>query len=343
MQRVAGDGADLWNGVPGLGQKRDRRAPQVIEPQMLGLLRLRQIGIAFRAQAACDHMGRPPLAQFLVVSLGEPRAAIGPGQNIRPDPIHAVQHPPKGLRNVDRHTRLGFVLAQAGRLALIVGPPQADQVAIPLPGMQRQNQRLLQFQRRGLHKGLNVYCGPDHFGTVAGIDTLEARQRVVLDPTLARRICEHRRQDGQPVVGLTRPVAANVFLILKKHAPDARAFQCLDRQLAEFLAQRHQHSLVFPLGAGRLLLECQAQKVIADQLVDVANILRLDLFSGRKGGEKGSVAGLAGQGGARRPVIVIDPDGTVGERLAHRVDAFDPRHGSVAQILSWIHLMKPVR
>ncbi len=82
-------------------------------------------------------------------------------ENDRRLSIHAIEHGLESLSAGDIDTPAALALAQAVTLPIIVGPGELAQVTLTLPGMQREDERPLHFDRRNFHEGVDVLGQPD--------------------------------------------------------------------------------------------------------------------------------------------------------------------------------------
>lgn len=73
------------------------------------------------------------------------------------------------------NTRAGLALPQPKMRAVIGRPRQPQQIALPLPGPQREQQWQMQMRRRGFEKRGLVVGGPNLVGAVAAIEPPAAR------------------------------------------------------------------------------------------------------------------------------------------------------------------------
>ncbi|WP_238381023.1 hypothetical protein [Alkalilacustris brevis] len=160
----------------GLEQERNCRPAQITQLQPLGWIGTPETGHL--------HVRRPGFRERLVIAIGEPRAAVGPGQYVGAGSRHSFEHLAQrsGTGNFDRLTRLA--LGQSDHLAVVVCPAHADHVTVALARMHEQNHGPLQFDRSPVHEPRHVRLGPDHIRAIAMVLSFETfRKRV--DPDTA--------------------------------------------------------------------------------------------------------------------------------------------------------------
>ena len=217
-QRMPGDGGDLCLGTSGDGKPGDRRAAQIVEGEA---------GDASAPAGAqprrLEAVRRPRLPH--VVCQDQRRALRGGVER-------GLQR--RAHRNDDASA--GFALPQPDVLAVVSRPGQAQEIALPLSGSQRQQQRQVQMRCGVLEQGGLVVGGPD----------IVAAGGAVQPTTTGAGIGQHQptveapRQDAgeyHPRIVSQPRSAAGGHAVAPRHEDAARApvGQRGEREVAELL------------------------------------------------------------------------------------------------------------